>query len=293
MMTGVNFNREFMDISSSVLNRIEGKLSKNSESENVDLIRKAILEEVDLIKSNIPEVNMKKELVKLAINSDVVFDLHSDADALIHMYTHDKLWPELADIAACLDTQTHLLAPTVSGNCFDEVCSYPWAAISEKYPDYPVPMACQSATIELRGESDVFNSLAEKDATGLVNFLLRRKYISNSDEDQMNALSLESIESSLSRPATPLSGVDMIEAPMAGVIVYTVDIGSHVEKGDQLGYIMCTITGEEKPIITEQSGIFFARRLRKLAFPGLVVAKVAGRKPLESRDGKKNLLTSR
>ena len=36
----------------------------------------------------------------------------------------------------------------------------------------------------------------------------------------MNALSLVDIESTLSRPATPLNGVDMIEATMAGVIVY-------------------------------------------------------------------------
>ncbi len=293
MSTGVNFNRGFTDISSSVLSRIEGKLSMSSESENVDIIRKAILEEIDLLKSNIPEVNMKKQLLRLAINSDVVFDLHSDADAIIHMYTHDKLWPELADIASCLGTEAHLLAPTVAGNCFDEVCSYPWAAISEKYPDYPVPMACQSATIELRGESDVFDEVADKDAMGLVKFLLRRKYISSSTDDQMYSLSLVDIESTLCRQATPLSGVDMIEASMAGVIVYTVDVGSTVKTGDQLGYIMCTVSGEQRPIVTEQSGIFFARRLRKLAFPGLVVAKVAGKKPLASRDGKNNLLTSR
>ena len=185
------------------------------------------------------------------------------------------------------------MAPTVAGSCFDEVCSYPWAAIAEKYPDYPVPMACQSATIELRGESDVFDETADKDAMGFINFLLRRNYISTSADDQMNSLSFADIESTLCRPATPLSGVDMIEAPMAGVIVYNVDIGSVVEKGDQLGYIMCTVTGEERPIITAQSGIFFARRLRKLAFPGLVVAKVAGSKALASREGKKDLLTSR
>ena len=61
MSTGVNFNREFTDISSSVLSRVEGKLSKNSESENIDIIRKAISEEIDLIKSNVPEVNTCSE----------------------------------------------------------------------------------------------------------------------------------------------------------------------------------------------------------------------------------------
>ena len=276
------------------MSRIEGKLSKSNESVNIRVIRKAMLEEVDLITSNSPEVNMKKQLMKMAIDSDVVFDLHSDADAIMHMYTHDKLWPKLADIASCLGTEAQLLAPTVAGSCFDEVCSYPWAALSERYQDYPIPMACHSATIELRGESEVNDFLADKDATGLVNFLKIRNYIASKSgaEKPMNALSLVDIESTLSRPATPLNGVDMIEATMAGVIVYTVDLGSVVEKGDQLGYIMCTVTGEERPIITEQAGILFAKRLRKLAFPGLVVAKVAGSEPLASRDGKKSLLTS-
>ena len=86
-LTGVNFNREFTDISSSIMSRIEGKLGKSNESVNVRVIRKAMLEEVDLITSNSPEVNMKKQLMKMAIDSDVVFDLHSDADAIMHIHT--------------------------------------------------------------------------------------------------------------------------------------------------------------------------------------------------------------
>lgn len=39
-------------------------------------------------------------------------------------------------------------------------------------------MACKSSTIELRGESDVSDALAEKDALALYNFLKGRDYIS-------------------------------------------------------------------------------------------------------------------
>lgn len=48
-----------------------------------------------------------------------------------------------------------LLAPKAGGDCFDEACSCPWADIGDHYSDFPIPMACESATVELRGESDV------------------------------------------------------------------------------------------------------------------------------------------
>jgi len=71
------------------------------------------------------------------------------------MYTHDRLWPQLADLASEIRSNCHLLASVSGGNPFDEVMSCPWAALQDAYPEYNIPMACQSTTIELRGEKDV------------------------------------------------------------------------------------------------------------------------------------------
>ena len=73
----------------------------------------------------------------------------------MHMYTHDRLWPKYADLAVHLGSRCHLISPVSGGNPFDEACSCPWAALADKYPDYPIPMACESCTVELRGESEV------------------------------------------------------------------------------------------------------------------------------------------
>ena len=48
------------------------------------------------------------------------------------------------------DTLTH-----TGGNPFDDACSCPWGLLGDQFPSHPIPMACQSATVELRGESDV------------------------------------------------------------------------------------------------------------------------------------------
>ena len=73
----------------------------------------------------------------------------------MHMYTHDKLWPEMSDLAASLGSKCNIIDADSGGNCFDEAASTPWARLAEKFPSFPIPMACQSTTVELRGEADV------------------------------------------------------------------------------------------------------------------------------------------
>jgi predicted deacylase len=75
------------------------------------------------------------------------------------MYTHDRLWPQLSDLAALLGSECNIVDPDSGGNCFDEACSSPWAKVADKYPDLPVPMACQSTTVELRGVYDVSSAV--------------------------------------------------------------------------------------------------------------------------------------
>jgi hypothetical protein len=71
------------------------------------------------------------------------------------MYTHDRLWPEMKDVAQAIGSQCNLLAPQSGGNPFDEALSGPWAVIADTFPAHSIPMACHCATIELRGESEV------------------------------------------------------------------------------------------------------------------------------------------
>ena len=73
----------------------------------------------------------------------------------MHMYTHDRLWPHMSDLSALLGAECSIIDADSGGNCFDEACSSPWACIADLHPGLPVPMACQSTTVELRGEYDV------------------------------------------------------------------------------------------------------------------------------------------
>ena len=212
--SGINFNRELPDFTISICDKVKGKLSKKDCVHNVKIIREALQDEINKYSPVSEEAYLKKVLYELAAPSDIVLDLHSDSEALVHMYTHDRLWPAMSDLAAEIQSTCHLIAPFSGGNSFDEACSCPWAEIADRYSDYPIPMACQAVTIELRGETDVQDNLASEDAFALLRFLKRRGYIdatlSSSSADYLASVS----PPNLLREATPLTGVDMIEAPL-------------------------------------------------------------------------------
>jgi predicted deacylase len=289
--TGINFNREYIDYEAAVAKVIEGKLS-NDPVENVRIIREAILAEVGkgfLGAKGVSneETMMKKILFKLACPCDIVLDLHCDSDAVLHLYTNDRLWPDLSDLAQELHSQCNLLAPATGFDSFDEACSCPWAGLADRFPSFPIPMACESATVELRGESDVYDELALPDAQAIFRFLQRRCYIKG-DERTASRDSLPP----LLREASPLSGVDMIEATKVGVMAWKVRAGDVVQKNQILGEIV-DIEDAFAPrteVISKTSGIIFSMSRHKLVRPGEVIIKVAGVEPLEWRVG--NLLTS-
>lgn len=293
LATGTNFNRDYVDVTSNAIKRLLSEenvnlLSNTDSLENVRQARLSLEKELDALTDiRREEAVMKKMLFKMAISSDIVLDLHCDTDAVMHMYTHDRLWPQLRDLAALLESQCNIVASRSGGNPFDEACSCPWADLQDALqPNFPLPVACQSVTVELRGESDVYDHLAEKDAAAIMNFMELRGFIKPTTSVE------DSIVDDYPVPATPLTGVDMIECEAAGVIAWKVKPGERVEVGQVLGEIVSIddFDKERIPIITRTAGLVFGMRRHKLARPGEIVIKVAGDKPLEWRKG--NLLTS-
>jgi len=213
--------------------------------------------------------------------------LHCDADAVLHIYTHDKLWPDLSDLAAYLGSYCHLTASESGGTPFDESMSCPWALISNKLPEYNIPMACQSVTVELRGTYDVNDEYAKQDALNIYHFLQHRGFISVDVNEALTPLP------ALIRDATPLNGVDMIEAIKTGVVVWKNKAGDIVEKDDVIGEIVDIEDpySPRTPVIAKTSGIIFSLTNGHLVTAGDKIAKVAGEKPLDYRKG--NLLTAK
>lgn len=134
----------------------------------------------------------------------------------------------------------------------------------------------------------MFDDLAAKDALAVYRFLQGRGYI---QKDDVSGTGLNKQATII--PAVPLTGVDMIEPSVPGVLAWQVRPGDVVVQGQVLGEIVDIADPDapRTPIVSRTSGLVFGMRRHKLARPGDVIIKVAGNEELSWRSG--NLLTSR
>lgn len=280
---GVNFNRNYPDLTDKVAERIESRLTSNPDK-NIRMIRKALLACLSE-QSPVDEGDyLKHQLLSMAVDADIVLDLHCDFEACMHVYMGTALWPDGADLSAQIGSKVTLLADDSGGEPFDEACSKTWWELAKMFPESPIPPACLSATIELRGSSDVTHEYGETDAKNIFEFLKRRGYI----KGKVSKLP------KLPRAATPLAGVEHIKADRPGVIVYRKKIGELVKKGEVVAEIINPLEESPNKRITRikavEGGFLFTQLLDRYARPNRIIAKIAGKKAIEGKGA--HLLTA-
>jgi len=274
---GVNFNRNYPDVSATVAKRIEGKLTRD-EADNVALIRAQIRVAIDEYPAPDETSLMRKTLLSLAADSDICLDLHCDWEAIMHVYLGTPLWPDAADLAAQMGSRATMLAEVSGGNPFDEAVGGIWWDLARRFPEFPIPPACLSSTVELRGENDISHDLAQMDADNLFRFFMRRGAV-DGDPGPLPELIT---------PATPLEGVDPVKAPHPGVVVYLKQPGDRIAAGEAVAEIVdpWADSGNEPTVLYSRvSGVMFSRRSDRFARTGQTLCRVAGAEPLEDRVG--------
>ncbi|WP_374584893.1 succinylglutamate desuccinylase/aspartoacylase family protein [Ideonella dechloratans] len=269
--SGENFNRHFVNLTDAVLDRVMDRLGADA-AENVRLVRGALREAVAALGASSPLESLRKTLLGLAIDADVVLDLHCDGEAQLHLYTTPQTWPGDGQLLArCIGAELALLAERSGGDPFDEACSMVWPQLAERLgPGKPLPPACMAATIELRGEADVRHDLAAADAQGIVNFLIQRGVVAPEG-------GVPPVLPPLKREATPLAGSIPVVAPTGGMVVFLQVPGASVVAGQPLVDLIDPLTGQVTTLGAPVDGLFFARDLRRFAVAGMSLGKVAGR----------------
>lgn len=278
-----NFNRGFPDLAPGALERLRGRLSANPVA-NVTLIRetlRTVLAERQAVRET---EALKRALLDLAIDADFVFDLHCDGEALLHLYASQWQRDDAIELGADLGAAVVLLEENPGGQPFDEACIEPWLALRAALGEEgPIPLACFATTVELRGQADVRDEDAAADTAALLRFLQRRGVIAGDPGP---------LPEPLCEPS-PLDGVDVLTAPMAGVLVYRKRLGERVTAGEIVAELVDPL-GEpvgaaRTPIRSAASGVLFARMTERLARPGQKFCKVAGRESLSHRQAGKLL----
>ncbi|WP_394790355.1 succinylglutamate desuccinylase/aspartoacylase family protein [Rhodoferax sp.] len=271
--TSENFNRHYPDLCAAVWPQVQNKLGPDAAA-NVETIRQAIGAYLDSWQPGTEIASQRKYLVSLAYDADVVLDLHCDCEAVLHLYTETPCWPAFEPLARLLGAQAVLLAKGSGGLSFDECLSGVWWQLADKYaetlPDAattaPIPQACISTTVELRGELDVSHALASADASAIRGYLQHLGVVGGT------APALPD----LACAATPLAGAQFVKSPVPGVLVFAAKPGDRLAVGDLIAEIIDPIHDSVHALRAEVPGVMYARTLERYATPEDDLANIAG-----------------
>jgi len=280
-----NFNRNWPDLSGPVEERVGKRLARDATA-NVAAIRRAALASLGALRPQNELQALRTAAMKLAVDADIVLDLHCDLQAALHLFISRKDWPGAAQaLAADIGAQATLYNdPYPDALTFSGVNSALWARLAERFPGADIPQACLSATLEYRGQSDVNHRYGEADARNLYRFFVRRGIIAG------RAGGLPRLKAQ----ATPIAGMDVGYCPKPGILVF------HVREGDRVrkGMAVCEVIDPADPrgprartqMLSRTDGILFSRRPDgRLAWPGMVAYRIAGAKELAHRKGMSGL----
>jgi predicted deacylase len=262
----VNFNRGYPDLAALVKDSIETKLGADVTC-NTEVIRQSFLTALDGLTALSTTQDLKHTLMKLAVDADIVLDLHCDTDAVLHLYGMDAQTDWLEELGCLMGAQAILTSHVAGDSPFDESCALPWLTLKTLFPQHPIPLACFGATVELRGERDTDVGLAALDADAILKFLAMRGVLTSQPFPMPAPLC----------SATPLSGSEPLIAPHAGVIVFHRAPGETVRAGTTIADVFDPATGQTTPVRCLSDGVLSARASHRWATPGKRLGKVAGR----------------
>ena len=114
-----NFNRSWPDLSQPVYDAVKGDLGQD-EGANVRLIREALSVAIEALEVRTELEGLRKALFGLSATADMVFDMHCDNEALMHLYASIRHRDLAVELACDLAAPVIVLEQEPGGAPFDE-----------------------------------------------------------------------------------------------------------------------------------------------------------------------------
>jgi uncharacterized protein len=279
--TSQNFNRHYPDLAAAVLAAATTRMGPDADA-NVAMVRQLVGQWLTQWQPVTELDSMRRRLLLLAHDADLALDLHCDTEAVMHLYSEEACWPPFEPLARLLGCQAVLLARESGGGPFDERLSGLWwqlaAALQAAGVNAPLPQACASTTVELRGEGDVSHDTAREDAQAIFSFLEHAGAVA--------ADTLPPLPPMVCRP-TPLAGSQTLHAPVPGLLVFLAKPGAIMKVGEVVAEVIDpTAEGLARvhEVRAEVSGVLYATVRERYVVSGGEVGKIAGPTPFRSGD---------
>ena len=269
LRSGANFNRGFPDLRAKAVEHLAGKLTSDADA-NVARIRDTLRLLQNEMQPDGELQHMQLTLQRLAIDADVIIDLHCDDEADAYLMARPAQWPEAREIAA--DVGVSWLqesgVPGASGLCFDESCIAPWDALREAMGEANIPFGCLAVCFEMRGVNAVDDTINRRDAAGLFQYLVRRGIVTGT----VGPANIERVQ--------VVPAYEYVNAPKGGLAVHAVPLGTRVKPGDVLAELVDPTEPDPKlaniPLRTTVSGTLISRSLTSQVSRGDFIAMIVG-----------------
>jgi predicted deacylase len=268
--TSENFNRFYPDLAAQVEPAVRGKLGQDALA-NVATVRQAMGAYLNNWQPTTELQSLRRRLLQLAHDADYMLDLHCDCEGVLHFYTEEACWPRMAPLAHFLGAQAILLAKSSGNRPIDECLSGAWWQLADRLKtggqEVPLPQACCSTTIELRGELDVRHDLAQTDAQAILNWLRHVGALTDQPAGTVPTARC---------PATPLAGSETLRAPAAGIVVFAAEPGQVLAVGDLVVEVIDPLANQTHRVTAGVAGVFYARIRDRYITAGGELGKIAG-----------------
>jgi predicted deacylase len=274
--SGENFNRHYPNLAQELGPAVFDRLGSDA-SANVTTVREALRQHLAQWTPATELQSLRHALLTLAFDADSVLDLHCDCESVLHFYTDEACWPQMAPLAHYLQAQTILLAKNSGSGSFDECLSDVWCHLAEALKTSgnpaPLPQGCCSTTIELRGELDVSHALAQADAQALFAWLQHTGAIAGQKAPEVPRAKCQ---------PTPLAGSETVKAPSPGLVVFAAQVGDRLRKGDLVAEVIDPINNHTHRVLAGVDGVLYARIRDRFISRGGELAKIAGATPFRT-----------
>lgn len=265
--TGRNFNRGMAIDSDLLVDRLSAQLGSDAAT-NDRCIRAQLRRLVDEKPADFEIDALHKALLSQSLDATIMLDLHCDDAALPHLFYGDHQRDIGAQLADCLGFPVRLEEDVRGTVAFDGSHTQPWVRIAAA-TNAPLERPCFAATLELRGQQDVNETLSQRDALGLLAFLERQGFIRDSGaQAQANDLGVTTIN---------VDQVKVVFSDNNGLVVYHRELGEQLRQGEHFADIV-KLDGDgpkRQPIVAPVDGLLFSRTQNYIAFPGSQLAMLA------------------
>lgn len=273
LRSGENFNRRFTDFHPLLRPGLEAGLGGDAAA-NLRTVRARMRAALEA-QTPVTELEaLRLVLSRLALDSDLVLDLHCDSQALLHLYADAAFWPALEPLARYLGVAAAVLNEEPGGTTFEESCGQSWWRLAgELEPAHPLPLGCVAATVELRGQGDLDHFQARRDAEALYAYLQLRGHIDGAGP---------ALPPPVPAPWT-WRGMVSVSAPTPGLVLRHCALGTEVARGQPLLELIDPLENRVTPVLSPAAGLLYVSHPLRYAQAGMELCRILGRADADAR----------